>query len=54
MSNEAGETFVLKAGPKFELVGTNDLGDGAMATPAVSRGRLFIRTTHNLFCIGKP
>ncbi len=54
VSNEKGETFVLRAGPKFELVGTNDLGDGAMATPAVAGGRLFVRTAHNLFCIGKP
>ena len=54
VSNEAGETFVLKTGPKFEVVGTNNLEDGAMATPAVGRGRLYLRTAHSLFCIGKP
>lgn len=53
VSNEAGKTFVLKTGPKFEVVAANDLGDGGFATPTICGGQLFLRTNHALFCIGK-
>jgi outer membrane protein assembly factor BamB len=52
VTNEAGKTFVLKAGPRYELIATNDLGDGVLATPAVGDDCLFIRTSKNLICIG--
>jgi len=52
--SDAGEVFVLKAGPKFELVGKNEMGEECYASPAVSRGQVFIRTLHHLWCIGKP
>jgi outer membrane protein assembly factor BamB len=48
-----GDTFVFKASPKFELVSSNPLGDECRASPALSRGQLFIRTLHELVCIGK-
>jgi outer membrane protein assembly factor BamB len=51
--DDDGETFVIKASPKYELVSQNALGEGAFASPAVSRGQLFIRTTGHLWCIGK-
>jgi hypothetical protein len=54
VTNEAGKTFVLKAGRKFEIVAQNDLGDGGFATPAISRGQIFIRTNHALYCVGMP
>ena len=54
VANEAGKTYVLRAGPAFEVVATNDLGDGVLATPAVSRGQLFIRTSRHLYCIAAP
>jgi outer membrane protein assembly factor BamB len=53
VGSEAGKVFVLRAGPKFELVATNDLGDGVFATPAVCGGRIYLRTTRALYCIGK-
>lgn len=49
-----GETFVLKAGPTFELLGVNSIGEEVRASPAISRGEIFIRGAHNLFCIGGP
>ena len=52
-TNEAGKTYVLKVGPKFEKVAVNDLGDGCRATPAVCGGQLFIRTNRFLYCIGQ-
>jgi outer membrane protein assembly factor BamB len=47
------KSYVIKAGPKFELLATNDLGDGPdYTTPAVSDGRLFIKGKSYLWCIG--
>jgi outer membrane protein assembly factor BamB len=52
--NHSGDTFVLRAGPKFELLAVNSLGERTEASVAVSDGRLFIRTHQNLWCIGPP
>jgi len=51
-SEESG-VRVIKAGPKFELLAVNLLGDPCMATPAISDGMLFVRTQHYLFGIGR-
>jgi outer membrane protein assembly factor BamB len=51
--SEEGTTYVVKAGPEFELLGKNALGEVSLATPAVSDGRLFIRTAAALYCVGK-
>jgi hypothetical protein len=51
--SEAGVMYVFKAGRTFELVGENDLGDGGFATPAISGGRIYLRTLHFLYCLGK-
>jgi len=47
-----GETVVLAAGPDFKVLSRNPLGEKAQASPAISRGRIFIRTEKTLFCIG--
>ena len=49
--NQSGDTFVLKASPKFELLSANPLGETTMASLAVSDGDIFIRTYNNLWCI---
>ena len=51
--DDDGTTFVLKAGPRFELVSKNVLGEETYASPAISRGKIFIRTLNNLYCIGE-
>ena len=51
--NEAGVMFVFKPGRKFELVAQNDLADGGFATPVISRGRIYLRTLHRLYCLGR-
>ena len=51
-TNDDGETFVLRAGPKFELLHTNQIGEGILASPALVDGRWYIRTDRNLFAIG--
>jgi outer membrane protein assembly factor BamB len=49
----SGRSYVIKAGPKFEILATNELGDGdPFVTPAVSGGRLFIKGKSYLWCIG--
>src|SRR5262249_12119938 len=53
VANEAGKTFVFRAGPKFEVVAVNDLGEGILSTPAVCRGQVFLRTAGHLYCLGK-
>jgi outer membrane protein assembly factor BamB len=50
---EDGTTYVVKAGPEFELLGKNVLGEVALATPAVADGRLFLRTVTTLYCVQK-
>ena len=52
LSNNEGETFVVKAGREFELLGTNSLGERITASPAVSGNDLFYRTDSHLYCIG--
>jgi outer membrane protein assembly factor BamB len=49
----AGKSFVLAGGPKFDLLGSSDLRDGAPASPALAGGRLFLKGQHFLYCIGK-
>jgi len=47
-------TVVYKPNPKkFELVATNKLNAKCNATPAVSNGRIYIRTMKHLYCIGE-
>ena len=51
--NEDGVTFVFKAGPEFELLGTNALAedDMGMATPAIAGDKLLLRTSGRLYCL---
>lgn len=53
-ASEDGDVFVAKAGPEFELLSTNPMGEVIMATPAISSGTIFIRTLRHLFAIGTP
>ena len=48
--NDAGETHVVRAGPRFELLATNPLGEYALATPAACGGGLLLRTREHLYC----
>ena len=51
--NQSGKTFVVKAGLDYTPVAVNRLDDGFMASPAVAGDTLFLRTTKNLYAIGK-
>ncbi|HWQ32329.1 MAG TPA: PQQ-binding-like beta-propeller repeat protein [Blastocatellia bacterium] len=52
ISNEDGLTTVIKAGPQFEVLAENELGDYCLSSPAISDGQIFIRTSKFLYCIG--
>ena len=52
MTSEDGDTFVIKAGPKHEVIATNSVGEPVYTTPAISNGRIYIRGEKHLFAIG--
>jgi len=53
--NQSGDCVVLKASPKFEIIGTNSVGNEMTnASLAVSDGDLFLRTHKHLWCITRP
>jgi len=51
--SEDGDTYVIQAGPEYKLVGKNSLGEMCMATPAIARGSLIIRTAARLYRVAK-
>lgn len=50
-SNDRGDTRVIKAGDKFEILAENKLPDAMTSAPAVADGAIFIRTKKQLFKI---
>ena len=52
--SEDGDTFVIRAGPEFEVLRKNSLGELCMATPAIVRRSLIIRTESALLRIDEP
>ena len=52
ITSDEGETFVVKAGPKHEIIGTNSVGEPVFASPAIADGNIFIRGESHLFAIG--
>jgi len=53
MSNEDGQTVVLRAGPKFEQLAVNQLDGYTLSSPAISDGQIFLRTEKFLYCVGE-
>jgi outer membrane protein assembly factor BamB len=52
----SGKSYVIKAGPKLEMLGSGDLYDDRdyhSPSPAVSPGRLFIKGKSHLWCIAE-
>lgn len=52
-TSEDGVTTVFKAGPEFEVLSENELGDYTLSSPAISDGQIFLRTDAHLFAIGQ-
>ncbi len=53
MLSEAGKVSVLKPGPDWEVIQTNDMGAEAYATPAIVDGKMYLRTDWGLYCLAK-
>lgn len=43
---------VVKPGPTLDLVAENGLGEACYASPAISRGQIFVRGENHLFALG--
>jgi outer membrane protein assembly factor BamB len=52
LASVEGKVTVLKSGAEWQVLGVNDLGDEIRATPALSDGRIYIRTRTSLYCFG--
>ncbi|HEX4946346.1 MAG TPA: PQQ-binding-like beta-propeller repeat protein [Blastocatellia bacterium] len=51
LTSEDGDTYIIKAGAKHEILATNSVGEPVYASPAVADGMIFIRGEKHLFCI---
>jgi outer membrane protein assembly factor BamB len=48
-----GKMHIFKTGVEKVLVGTPELGESSVSTPAFSDGRIYLRSKTNLYCIGE-
>jgi outer membrane protein assembly factor BamB len=53
IASEDGQVFVIAAGPKYEVIAMNEMATPVLATPAISEGRLILRTQDQIMSIGK-
>ena len=54
VTNQSGDTHVVRASPTFKLLATNSVDEYSNSTLAVSDGALYLRTHKSLWCIGRP
>ena len=52
-TSEEGKVLVIRAGPHFELLEVNEVGERCLATPAVAQGLFLLRGEHHMFAFGK-
>lgn len=53
ITSDDGDTFVVKAGPQYEILQTNTLSEPVFASLALSQGKILIRGVNHLHCIGR-
>ena len=53
LASEEGKVAVVRAGKEWEVITVNDLGEGCYGTPALSEGRIYLRSAEALYCFGK-
>ena len=54
LTSGEGKITVLKAAAQWEVLGVNELGSEIRATPALSGGRIYVRTRDAVYCFGTP
>ena len=52
IASESGKIVVIKPGADWEVIAVNDLKQDTFATPALSKGKIFVRTSESLYCFG--
>jgi outer membrane protein assembly factor BamB len=50
-TSEDGEVYVVKAGPEYEVLSINKIGEVLMATPAISDGMIIVRSLEHVYGI---
>jgi outer membrane protein assembly factor BamB len=53
LASHMGNVSVLQAGREFKLLEKNELGELIASSPAISNGRIYIRTFDALWAVGK-
>lgn len=53
LTSEDGDTYVIRAGAKHEVIATNSIGEPVYASPAISDGMIFLRGEKNLYAVKK-
>jgi outer membrane protein assembly factor BamB len=53
LTDFSGMTIVFRADKEYQLVSSNELGEGAVTIPAFKGNRIYIRGRTHLFCIGE-
>ena len=51
--NDAGTINVIKPGTTYQSVSKNNIGERMFASPAISDGKIYLRGTSHLYCIGQ-
>jgi outer membrane protein assembly factor BamB len=51
--SDEGKMTVVKPGEKYEAIAENELGEACYASPAISRGQIFLRGEKHLYAIGR-
>jgi len=52
IAGRKGNVFVVEAGPELKVLSKNKIGEETTASPAISNGRVFIRTYKALYAFG--
>ena len=53
ITSEDGDTYVVKAGPVHEVLGTNALGEPVFASLGLAGDSVYVRTANSLYKIRK-
>ncbi|MFL2870643.1 MAG: PQQ-binding-like beta-propeller repeat protein [Pirellulaceae bacterium] len=52
LTAESGAVLVVKTGPTYELLATNELGEFCLSTPAIAGGKMFFKTHRHVIAVG--
>jgi outer membrane protein assembly factor BamB len=53
LTSETGKVSVIRPGAQWDVLAVHDLGEPAYASPAMSNGRLYVRTDSALYAFGQ-